>query len=47
MPILNNDYGISGIPRFLMIDKKGCIISLDAPRPSYDNIIEWIDGNLN
>lgn len=45
--MLCKNYDINGIPRFLMIDKKGCIISLDAPRPSYDNIIEWIDGNLN
>ncbi len=43
---LCKNYDIDGIPRFLMFDKKGNIISLDAPRPSEPKIIEWIDGNL-
>jgi thiol-disulfide isomerase/thioredoxin len=28
------DYGIQGIPRFILIDKEGHIVSADAPRPS-------------
>lgn len=40
------NYDIEGIPRFMMFDKKGNIISLDAPRPSNPNIIEWIESNL-
>ena len=44
--LLCKNYDIDGIPRFLMFDKKGNIISLDAPRPSDPKIIEWIDGNL-
>lgn len=43
---LCKNYNITGIPRFMMFDKKGNIISLDAPRPSSDDIIEWIDNNL-
>lgn len=39
-------YEITGIPRFMMFDKNGKIISIDAPRPSNENIIEWIEGNL-
>lgn len=39
-------YGIDGIPRFMMFDKNGRIISLDAPRPSSDDIIEWIESKL-
>ena len=44
--LLCQNYDIDAIPRFLMFDKKGNIISLDAPRPSDERIIEWIDGNL-
>ncbi len=43
---LCQNYDIDAIPRFLMFDKKGNIISLDAPRPSGENIIQWIDSNL-
>ncbi len=32
------DYKISGIPRFLLIDPNGEIISVNAPRPSSDRI---------
>jgi thiol-disulfide isomerase/thioredoxin len=28
------DYGITGIPRFILIDPKGNIVKADAPRPS-------------
>lgn len=28
------DYQISGIPRFILLDKKGNIVDADAPRPS-------------
>ncbi len=31
-------YEIKGIPRFILLDKKGNIISADAPRPSSDEI---------
>lgn len=40
------NYDIQGIPRFMMFDKKGNILSLDAPRPSAPKIIEWIESNL-
>lgn len=39
-------YDIQGIPRFMMFDKNGKIIAIDAPRPSEENIIEWIEKNL-
>ncbi|MBR6944540.1 MAG: AhpC/TSA family protein [Prevotella sp.] len=44
--LLCKNYDIDGIPRFLMFDKKGNIISLDAPRPSDERIVEWIDNML-
>lgn len=44
---LAHRYGIQGIPRFLFIDKEGKIISVDAPRPSFDNIISYLDGHLD
>lgn len=40
------NYDIQGIPRFMMFDKRGNIVSIDAPRPSAANIIEWIESNL-
>ncbi len=33
------DYGIQGIPRFILIDTEGNIISADAPRPSDPKLI--------
>lgn len=40
---LCSTYDINGIPRFMMIDPQGNILSLDAPRPSSNDITEWID----
>ncbi len=41
------EYAIEGIPRFILIDQEGNIISADAPRPSSDTEIkELIDANL-
>lgn len=40
------DYGIKGIPRFLLIDAEGNIINSDAPRPSSKKIRETLDGLL-
>lgn len=31
---ITKDYKINGIPRFMVFDKKGNIVSADAPRPS-------------
>ena len=39
-------FNVMAIPRFLFIDRNGRIISLDAPRPSSENIIEYIDGKI-
>ena len=35
-----SDYAIEGIPRFILIDTEGNIISADAPRPSDEKLIE-------
>lgn len=43
---LCKNYDIDAIPRFMMFDKKGRIISINAPRPSDEEIIEWIDKQL-
>lgn len=43
---LCKNYNIDAIPRFLFFDKDGKIISLDAPRPSDENIIQYIDKSL-
>jgi len=36
-------YAISGIPRFILIDTEGNIVSADAPRPSNEKLIELFD----
>ncbi len=43
---LCQNYDIDAIPRFLFFDKEGRIISLDAPRPSNEDIIKFIDDCL-
>jgi thiol-disulfide isomerase/thioredoxin len=35
-------YQITGIPRFLLFDKQGNIVSLDAPRPSSAELIPML-----
>ena len=37
------DYTIEGIPRFLLIDPEGNIVSADAPRPSDPKLAEMLD----
>ena len=37
-------YNITGIPRFLIIDPKGNIVSTDAPRPSDPKLKELLDS---
>ncbi len=39
-------YGITGIPRFLLIGKDGKIITTDAPRPSDPKCIDFINEHL-
>ena len=39
-------YGITGIPCFLMIDKFGKLITMQAPKPSEENCIEFIKEHL-
>lgn len=41
---LGTNYDITGIPRFMMFDKSGNVVSLDAPRPSAEDIISFIDN---
>lgn len=44
---LNEDYLITGIPRFILIDKKGNIVDADAPRPSSEeDIYAMIEDQL-
>ncbi len=38
------DYGIKGIPRFILIDTEGKIINSDAPRPSSPELRGVLDG---
>lgn len=40
------EYNVHSIPRFMMFDKDGGIININAPRPSAPEIIEWIESQL-
>jgi thioredoxin-related protein len=40
-------YKIEGIPRFMIFDKEGKIVTVDAPRPSYPEFKELIEQTLN
>lgn len=37
------NYGIMGIPRFILIDPEGNIVSANAPRPSSKDLIKLFD----
>lgn len=41
------DYEIKGIPRFMLIDRKGNIVSENAPRPSDPRLKKMIEEELN
>ena len=43
---LCREYKINGIPRFMLFDKDGKIINVNAPRPSDDSIISYLDSQL-
>ncbi|MDG5492020.1 TlpA disulfide reductase family protein [Psychroserpens sp. SPM9] len=40
------EYAIQGIPRFILIDPDGNIVSADAPRPSNPKLIELLEEEL-
>ncbi|WP_460219544.1 TlpA family protein disulfide reductase [Psychroserpens sp. MEBiC05023] len=40
------DYAIQGIPRFILIDPDGNIVSADAPRPSDPKLVKMLEEEL-
>jgi len=40
------DYAIQGIPRFILIDPNGNIVSADAPRPSDPKLVKMLEEEL-
>jgi thiol-disulfide isomerase/thioredoxin len=40
------DYKITGIPRFMVFDKKGNVVTVDAPRPSDPKLKELLETEL-
>ena len=40
------EYNITAIPRFMVFDGEGRIITINAERPSAPNIVQVIDGYL-
>ena len=45
--ILDDVYHVDGIPRFMLIDKNGNIISADTIRPSWKEFEPWLKEQLN
>ena len=43
---ITKSYAIFGIPRFMLIGKDGSMISVDAPRPSSDEIRGMFNENI-
>ena len=43
---ITKSYAIFGIPRFILVDKAGTLISVDAPRPSSNEIRSLIEENI-
>ena len=43
---ISNQYFVSGIPRFLLIDAEGKIASVNAPRPSNPNLLNELKAML-
>ncbi|WP_047547636.1 TlpA family protein disulfide reductase [Psychroserpens sp. Hel_I_66] len=41
-----NDYQVNSIPRFILIDPNGNIVSADAPRPSDPKLVELLEREL-
>lgn len=44
--VLVNEFGITGIPHYVLIDKNGNIVFRDAPRPSQNNLIKQLIDRL-
>ncbi|MDR6784005.1 thiol-disulfide isomerase/thioredoxin [Pedobacter africanus] len=43
---ITKDYKITGIPRFMVFDKEGNIVTVDAPRPSDPKLKELLEAEL-
>jgi len=43
---LLKDYQIATVPRFMLFDKEGNIVSINCPRPSDPKLKSWIDEQL-
>ena len=43
---ITKSYAIFGIPRFMLVDKSGELIAVDAPRPSSNEIRAMIDERI-
>ena len=43
---ITKDYRINGIPRFIVIDRKGNVVSFDAPRPSNPALKKMLETEL-
>ena len=43
---LFSDYGLTGVPGYLVVDPQGYIVTIDAPRPSSGRLKEYLESLL-
>lgn len=43
---ITKDYKITGIPRFMVFDRKGNVVTVDAPRPSDPALKKMLEEEL-
>ena len=44
--MINNEFQVSSIPRYMLIDKKGNVVNADAKRPSTEGLVKDIEALL-
>ena len=46
MDVMKKEYRISGIPRFMLIDPQGCLVSYNYERPSHPECVKMLEQNM-
>lgn len=46
MDVMKKEYRISGIPRFMLIDPQGCLVSYNYERPSHPECVKMLEQDM-